>query len=75
MLTMWWYSMGNSMIPLMEEILHQLIGSLSLHLKWYRISSINSIKYHQMLFLALNCAQPHLLVPPPLLITGCTGQF
>ena len=34
--------------------------------------------FHQQYQISSNAflgAQPHLLVPPPLLITGCTGQF
>ena len=56
------------MLPLMEEILHQLIGSLShylqgfIHPRWCRISSINSIAGDSLFF------------PPSILLLGCTSQ-
>ena len=49
-----WVLDGDTVILLMEEILHQLIGSLSHYFqgfirpRWCRISSINSILYFEL---------------------------
>ena len=52
---------SKTMIRLMEEILHQLIGSLShflhgfIHSRWCRISSINSMYCGPPIFFSIGC--------------------